>query len=306
MEDNKQTYNDTYLAKWMEGSISDKELENYISKTEIEKYIALRESIELRQKLENPLDINLKALEETIAKRKLKVIYKKAAILSMSAAAVAILFLIISPFSSSQMHMASISETKVFALPDKSVVTLNSNSNLSFIEEKWKDNDRQVYLEGEAFFKVEKGEKFTVKTKHGTVSVLGTQFNVVSANDYFEVYCYTGKVKVVSNNDSIILTPNKAVRKISDNTKFEKDLTTLDTPSWINGESSFKSTPLSQVIEALENKYGVTVTINGVDLKQRFTGSFTHDNIDFALKTVFEAMDIPYNKLTPEQIELVQ
>src|SRR5258707_3694979 len=47
-------------------------------------------------------------------------------------------------------------EMKTIVLPDSSVVILNSNSSLS-IPEQWTETaDRQVWLEGEAYFQVKK------------------------------------------------------------------------------------------------------------------------------------------------------
>ena len=50
------------------------------------------------------------------------------------------------------------------------------------VENKWK-NERSVNLDGEGFFKVAKGSKFDVETSAGTVSVVGTQFNVKNRKD---------------------------------------------------------------------------------------------------------------------------
>ncbi len=70
-----------------------------------------------------------------------------------------------------------IAQQEIISLPDASEVNLNAMSTLSFNKSNWDDN-RAINLEGEAFFKVAKGKKFDVITEAGTVSVLGTQFNV--------------------------------------------------------------------------------------------------------------------------------
>jgi len=63
-------------------------------------------------------------------------------------------------------------------------VVLNSKSTISFNKTDWKNN-RQLTLDGEAYFKVEKGSTFTVNTNNGSVTVLGTQFNVNSTRRFF-------------------------------------------------------------------------------------------------------------------------
>src|SRR6185437_3682694 len=73
-------------------------------------------------------------------------------------------------------------EIKSVLLPDSSVVTLNANSKLRIPEQWTEASGRQVWLEGEAYFAVQKkaatAEKFVVHTTEVDVEVLGTKFNV--------------------------------------------------------------------------------------------------------------------------------
>src|SRR5579872_616700 len=73
-------------------------------------------------------------------------------------------------------------EIKSVLLPDSSVVTLNANSTMRIPEQWTEASGRQVWLEGEAYFQVQKkpatAEKFVVHTKEVDVEVLGTKFNV--------------------------------------------------------------------------------------------------------------------------------
>jgi ferric-dicitrate binding protein FerR (iron transport regulator) len=81
---------------------------------------------------------------------------------------------------------------KTFLLPDDSEVTLNSASQIEYKKWNWTDH-RELQLEGEAFFKVTKGQTFDVLTRLGKVTVVGTQFNVKARGDRFEVICFEGK-----------------------------------------------------------------------------------------------------------------
>ncbi|MGK0386747.1 MAG: transmembrane sensor, partial [Patiriisocius sp.] len=67
---------------------------------------------------------------------------------------------------STASYYAEIGSQKNISLPDTSKVTLNAVSTLSYNDEKW---DRNIYLEGEAYFKVTKGETFSVHTSQGKV-----------------------------------------------------------------------------------------------------------------------------------------
>jgi len=182
----------------------------------------------------------------------------------------------------------------LIALPDASAVTLNAVSSLSYDEDAWNEK-REVNLEGEAYFKVAKGATFNVVTEDGIVTVLGTQFNVKQRNDLFEVYCYEGSVSVTHNNESIVLTPGQRYL-ILDGKQIRSEKEMLKEPTWIRNESSFKSLPLRIVIQEFERQYDVTVDAKNVDLSQIFTGSFTHTNIDMALKSISIPSQLKYQK----------
>jgi ferric-dicitrate binding protein FerR (iron transport regulator) len=64
-------------------------------------------------------------------------------------------------------------------LADGTVVMINAASRLRF-PSAFPGDERRVYLEGEALFRVERdaGRPFFVETADGTVKVLGTEFNV--------------------------------------------------------------------------------------------------------------------------------
>ena len=209
------------------------------------------------------------------------------------AASIIVLFGLFTTFKSTTTTFeAPFAENKIVTLLDGSEVVLNANSLISFDEEKWQAK-REVYLKGEAYFKVEKGSTFKVKTTNGEVIVLGTQFNVNSSEDFFEVSCFEGKVKVSSNGEETILVPTDVVRKINgfDTEHFNLE---VNEPSWIHGESRFRSVPLKYVILALENQYQITFRKNNIDDSSIFTGSFSHKDLKTALASVFKSMNIQY------------
>ncbi|WP_408648506.1 FecR family protein [Tenacibaculum pacificus] len=177
-------------------------------------------------------------------------------------------------------------------LPDNSIAYLSADSSLEFTEKNWNKN-RNLSLTGKAYFEVEKGKTFTVHTKKGDVVVLGTKFTVNSSKNIFEVQCFEGKVKAISKNkNEVVLSKGKAFRVYqnkSENWSFIKK-----NPSWLNGESSFNNAPLSEVILRLKKQYNLKFDINKIDINKRFTGTFTHDNVNIALKTVFAPMNISF------------
>ena len=179
-------------------------------------------------------------------------------------------------------------------LPDASTISLNALSSVTFNKHNWNRN-REVELEGEAFFKVAKGSKFEVQTKAGTVTVLGTQFNIKQRDNYFEVICYEGKVGVVYQDQQTILLAGDSFLMM-DGKLIAKEKEKLATPSWLNNESKFTSLPYSIVLEEFERQYNVTINSKNVDVTQLFTGGFSHNNMDVALKAITLPLHVSYSK----------
>lgn len=200
-------------------------------------------------------------------------------------------------FLGSTSVTTQVAQQQTVVLPDNSEVIVNASSELSYNKFLF-GYTRKLQLDGEAFFEVEKGSTFEVATPNGTVQVLGTKFNVVSRDHFFETNCYEGKVNVSSaTNDDIILTKGKGIQYTN---KGKTELTLLNThptPTWTQGVSEFKSAPLQHVINQLESQYPVNIDVSEVqdDLFLLYTGSFPHDNLDNALENVFLTMGINYS-----------
>ena len=195
-----------------------------------------------------------------------------------------------------------VAEKATIELPDASKVTLNASSEVRFNEGSW-DSKREIELDGEAFFDVAKGAKFDVITDSGTISVLGTEFNVKNRGNFFEVACYEGTVRVVSANHTKIL-------KVGDNFKlYNGEAITgrhVDlAPLWTDNMSDFQRIPLSQVLGELERQYGVGVISENIDTDQLFTGAFVHDDLENALSSITEPLNLDYLIINPDEVRLI-
>ncbi len=183
------------------------------------------------------------------------------------------------------------SEKTTIELPDSSEVILNALSTLSYSETKW-NSKREVSLEGEAFFKVAKGKVFDVLTEDGVVTVVGTQFNVKQRDNYFEVKCYEGIVRVTAGETVKELTVGDSFRLMNGTSNFFE--TSYLQPQWTKNVSSFKAVPFSEVIAELERQYNVTVVISNTGFNPEFTGGFVHDNLENALKSIAQPLELTY------------
>lgn len=178
-------------------------------------------------------------------------------------------------------------------LPDGSVATLNAGSLISFSEGSWEEN-REVQLSGEAFFEVEEGERFTVKTKVGEVTVLGTSFNVQERNEHLQVACYTGKVSVKNAYAvSQILTPGKRISVEKDKVKLE-EFAPEKTIAWKEGIFRFDDVELKFVLEELQRQYKVKIDLATDINNRRYSGSFTKGDLVEALKMICLPMELSY------------
>jgi len=283
------------IKKWLDHDLNAEELKAF---KELEDYDALMTLSQSTQKFESSdYDIEdelsrvrnqLKTEKQTI--RWMKPLLRIAAIATIALGSV----WFFNKNSDTQVSTLA-SQKTTFDLPDASQVTLNASSNLVFNSHEWK-NERHVNLEGEAFFDVTKGSKFDVITNEGTVTVLGTEFNVKQRLGYFEVVCYEGLVGVTYNNQ-----PQKKLKPgqrflVVDGKIISEGIETAIQPSWMHNESEFKSMPYKHVLSEFERQYNVSFNTEGVDLNQLFTGNFAHDNYHIAIKAITLPLHLTYSK----------
>lgn len=204
-----------------------------------------------------------------------------------SVAAIAVigvsLFWVISSNNSTQQVMTAMGEKTELVLPDKSEIVLNAGSSLSYDQSNW-SSERLVQLSGEALFKVEPGNSFTVQTDAGSIEVLGTRFNVKNRDNWFEVTCFEGLVEVSFGASSYKLAAGNSFRLVNGQPQWEE--TSTANPAWVSNKSVFRSVPLSSVLAELERQYAIMVKAPTIDKSVIFTGSFTHEDLETALRAI--------------------
>lgn len=182
-------------------------------------------------------------------------------------------------------------EKTTIELPDESIVELNALSSIKYHSKNW-SNNRVLNLRGEAYFKVAKGKTFVIKTKEGTVSVVGTEFNVKQRNNYFEVKCFEGIVSVSSDTITRQLLAGDTYQIL--NGKFKQGETTILAPKWTDNLSDFEAIPFNEVLSELERQYDIEITIKNINANRLFTGAFTHTNLENALISITQPMNMTY------------
>ena len=286
---------ENYLAKWLNNELTEVELKEFKNSEEYAAYMRILEASADLKAPEFDMDKAWNDFREQREDRGTKVVVMRPVQkLIRIAAAIAVIFMI------SYFYIDTLDENistqyaqrETVILPDASEVILNAGSEISYSKKKW-DQQRNIQLEGEAFFKVAKGKKFTVTTERGTVTVLGTQFNVEQRNGFFEVTCYEGLVSVVFGDRETKLAAGSSFVAFNGSI-IESDSPESAQPSWINDESSFKSIPLKFVLSELERQYDIEISIKDVDTLQLFTGTFSNTNINLALESISAPYQIQY------------
>jgi ferric-dicitrate binding protein FerR (iron transport regulator) len=282
------------ISKWLDNSLNNQELEAFKKLEDYDDLVKLNQNLQAFKPDSYNTSKELERVLSSIKSKKqpsahwIKPFMQVAAILTIC------LSLYYYTTTLDTTISTEFAQKTTIELPDASSVSLNAKTFLAFNKKSWKD-ERNVNLEGEAFFKVAKGSKFSVTTKAGKVTVFGTQFNVKQRDHYFEVVCYEGLVGVTYNSqltklnagDSFLIIDGKLIVK-------EKENKTA--PSWLNNESQFNSLPYKEVLAEFERQYNVTVVTENIDVNQLFTGSFSHNNIDIALQSISLPLHLNYSK----------
>ncbi|MEM9548482.1 MAG: FecR domain-containing protein [Bacteroidota bacterium] len=187
-----------------------------------------------------------------------------------------------------------LAKTETITLPDGSTVAVNADSKIAYNKASWNEK-REVFLEGEAFFSVEKGSNFKVLTDDGTVQVLGTSFNVYSREDQLSVQCETGKVSVQTSGDTeSILTPNQSVTV--ENGKHQAGLITetVRRSTWRDGTFVYKATKIIDVASELERQFDIKINMDKSLEDTKYTGGFNRSSLETALTEVFYPVNMKF------------
>lgn len=284
------------ILKWLNRETSDEDL---VRLKETDDFKTLEKIAHYSAQIETPkVDVKeaLAALKIKTqnSSKKGKVVHFNFKQLYKYAAAIVVLFatsyfLLFNKTSSFKTEFA---QTKTFNLPDNSEVVLNANSKIIYSKKDW-EKSRNLTLKGEAYFKVQKGKKFTVNTAIGEVTVLGTQFNIKERANYFEVKTFEGLVSVTYKGKEIKL-PRGTIFKVVNGVIDATNTFDVNEKSWLQKESNFKSIALRFVLAEIENQFDYTIETKDVDLDILYSGGFTHTDINIALQSITIPLQLSY------------
>ncbi len=283
---------DDKIKKWLNGILSEEEMRDFKETDDFKEIEKIDKYIVHFKAPDYNVNEEKTKLRETSYAQNSRSLYTINNFLKIAASLLIISSIAFIYFESSdQIQTITSNDRTELHLPDSSFLRLNHASSISYTENNWKD-ERYLKLSGEAYFEVTEGSQFAVETPHGKVTVLGTEFNVKARPDYFEVICYEGKVRVESTQTSKVLSKGDKIQ-IIDKTLVESTVEDLE-PSWLNGNSSFNSVPLKTVLKELELQYSIKIQSKDIQSEKLFSGSFTNNNLDLALKSITIPMNLSY------------
>lgn len=145
-------------------------------------------------------------------------------------------------------------------LEDKTIVHLNACSELRY-PVKFSGEKREVFLLGEAYFEVAKGDKpFIVNMNAVSVKVYGTKFNINSYNsDNIQTMLIEGSVSVRQQKDTteIFIKPNQLLTVNDHGDKKIINAMPQRYISWITGYICNDEEPMSNLLDNIAKWYGV-------------------------------------------------
>lgn len=290
------------LAKWLAGEMTDEELIAFQNTSEYATYAKIAEYSNQLKAPDFDADLLFQnTLEHKKSAPKVIPIYQSK---WLQIAAVFVALLSLSFFFKTTIITKEIAENgkkTIFALPDNSQIILNSGSEIRYNKWNW-DNNRKLDLKGEAYFKVAHGKKFKVKTNLGTVTVLGTQFNVKARKNRFDVTCYEGRVKVDYNNKQVIITKGTSVT--FDNDYFDTKNINAQKPEWTNNQIVLQKEKLQSIIDEIQRQYSYEIVLSCKENTQLFSGTLPTNDIKTALNVVCSIFHLKISKFDSKKIIL--
>lgn len=179
-------------------------------------------------------------------------------------------------------------------LADGTRVWLNAQSTLTYASDFGR-NDRNVELDGEAYFEVAKNKKlpFYVHTEMHKVRVVGTSFNVCAykGSKEFETTLVEGIVDIYpSCNNQVITRLQKDEFFANYDGRCKKTiLPSYEYLRWKEGLYCFDDVPFSGILDKLEKYYNVKITVTSPRLltHEGLTGKFREqDGIEHILRAI--------------------
>jgi len=202
-----------------------------------------------------------------------------------------------------------VGEHRQVALPDGSVLDLNSRSVVAVHYEK---DRRGVELkQGEAMFSVEHDTRrpFVVDAGAGQVTVTGTRFDVRRDDDQTRVMVEAGTVKVQGHSMDNVVTLTAGLGTQVDSkgrVAAAYDVNTEELTAWRNGKLVFNNASLSEVVREVSRYREQPLRVGTPAVgRLRLTSVFKSDDTDALLKALPHILPVALRTLPDGSQEII-
>lgn len=191
-------------------------------------------------------------------------------------------------------------------LPDNTHIWLNSGSTLRYATNFLSQSNREVYLDGEAYFEVARlsNSHFVVRMERSAVEVLGTKFNVraYADDEQIEASLFHGKVNFVANDgaanaSSELMNPGETIEFDLKTNQINKQKSGAEELlAWKDNRLVFADDNFDAVVRKIERWYNVQVIYEpGQFVGQRLTLVLEEgESIGQLLQIMHKVMHIQY------------
>ncbi len=192
-------------------------------------------------------------------------------------------------------------KTENLQLQDGSKIIIR-NGSLSY-PKVFKGQQRKVILNsGRAFFDIasDKAKPFIITTGNTSVTVVGTEFEIITENETTQVMVKEGKVRFNTPKGEIFLTAGMGAR-YSKKTNELENMQPEDNNSfsYVSGQLNFANQTLKQVLLDLNEYYqDNTIELDNEMLENcRITASFDHDKLETVLAVIAVTLNLEVEEL---------
>jgi len=191
---------------------------------------------------------------------------------------------------------------KEIILPDGTKVWLNNSATLKYPRE-FSEKERNVYLDGEAYFEVTKNrhKPFTVQSDAMRVRVLGTTFNFKCDKNYriAEVTLIEGEIEVkgIKEEGQIILAPGQRAELNKNNGRLTvKQVDAKMDAVWHDNLIPFQKADIFTISKALERFYDIKIILSpDMRADKTYSGVLKKKStIESVLKSLQNSISIDY------------
>lgn len=182
-------------------------------------------------------------------------------------------------------------------LEDGSRIVLKPHSVIRY------NQRREVVLDsGAALFHIRSAPSapFTTYAGGAKVEVLGTSYNLASAQGQIQLYVLSGAVRFghdESAGGTTVSAGKGAIYHASQRRVELNDRLGLNATAWKTGELRFVNAPMQEVCETLSAQYGVTVTMTGKsNTHPALNANFSQLTLDEVLQSLSALYDYRYEK----------